>query len=244
MAIRTVGFDGDDTLWHNETIFADVQQRFKSILGTYADETAVAERLLGVEVANLGLFGYGIKGFTLSMIETAIELTEGRIPAAEIRRIVALGKEMLAHPVVLIDGVEDVIGALEGAVRLILVTKGDLFDQETKIARSGLADRFEAVEIVSEKDETTYRRVLARSGTEASEFLMVGNSMRSDILPVLDLGAQAAHIPYVVTWAHEAATVPAEAPPGFHALSSIREVPDLIDRVNAEPAGRTPATRA
>jgi len=232
----TVAFDADDTLWHSESVFEETHGRLVALLSPWVDAERLERTLLDTEARNLKTFGYGVKGFTLSMIETAIEITSARIGAAEIGAILKLGKAMMDHPVELIDGVAETLDALTpeataGRIRLIVITKGDLFHQESKVARSGLAERFESVEIVAEKDEATYRRILQRGGTAPDRFLMIGNSMRSDILPVLDLGGQAVHIPYRITWAHEAVSRPEVAPPGFHTLDSIREVPALVARL-------------
>lgn len=223
-----IAFDGDDTLWHNESLFSMTQERFRAVLTAHAGGMAPADldrRLLEAETRNLRYFGYGIKGFVLSMIETAVEVTEGSIPARDIRDLIDFGKAMLEHPVELLDGVAEVVGRLAAERPLLLITKGDLFDQESKVARSGLADHFRAVEVVSEKDPATYARVLARHGIAPARFLMVGNSVRSDILPVLALGAQAVHIPYHLTWAHEEAEAPAE---GYRRLDSLHGLPALL----------------
>ncbi|MCB9947749.1 MAG: HAD family hydrolase [Rhodospirillaceae bacterium] len=219
-----IGFDGDDTLWHNETIFSMTQDRFRDLMVRYVPETEVDDRLIARERANLRLFGYGVKGFMLSMIETAIEVTGERISAGDIQRIIDFGKTMLDHPVELLDGVEETIDRLARRFPLYLITKGDLFDQESKIARSGLAERFQRIEIVSEKDEATYAQVLERAGIAPGDFLMVGNSVRSDILPVLAIGGRAVHIPYHITWAHEVVPMP-DPQPGLTVLDSIRDLP-------------------
>ncbi|WP_207484635.1 HAD family hydrolase [Arenibaculum pallidiluteum] len=221
----TIGFDGDDTLWHNETLFSMTQERFRALLAEEVSPDDLDARLLDTERRNLEIFGYGIKGFVLSMIETAVEVSAERVPASDIRRILDFGKEMLRHPVELLDGVAETIEALSGRHDLLLITKGDLFDQESKIARSGLAEHFRGIEIVSEKDPETYRRVLARHGVGPERFVMVGNSVRSDILPVLALGARAVHVPYHVTWAHEQADPPAE---GYLRAASLADLPDLL----------------
>lgn len=220
-----VGLDGDDTLWHNETLFSMTQSRFREMLGGLVGGPELDERLLAAERANLRLFGYGIKGFVLSMIETAIEVTDGRVPARDIHRLIGFGKEMLEHPVELLEGVEEALDRLYADHDLILVTKGDLFDQESKLARSGLLPLFSAIEIVSEKDRETYARVLKRNGIDPARFVMVGNSVRSDILPVLAAGGRAIHVPYHLTWAIEEAEPPAD---GYLRAAAIREVPDLI----------------
>ncbi len=201
--IRVIAFDADDTLWHNEAYYRDAEAAFRRMLAAYHDEAWIQERLFATEMRNLGHFGYGIKSFVLSMIETAIELTEGRITGREIQAIVELGREMLAHPVDLLPQSRDCLETLQGRYRLMVITKGDLLDQEAKLARSGLDAFFSAVEVVSEKDEAIYRAILARHAISPSEFLMVGNSLRSDILPVVALGAQAVHVPYATTWIHE-----------------------------------------
>ena len=225
-APRVIGFDGDDTLWHSEIVFVDVEARYRELVQHHVPHADVGEALLATERRNLGVFGYGIKGFVLSMIETAIELTGGRITSAEVATIVGWGKEMLAHPVELLDGVAETVELLGDRHRLLLITKGDLFHQETKVARSGLAERFDAVEIVSEKDPSTYARVLDRHAVDAAEFLMVGNSVRSDVLPVIAIGGRAVHVPYVVTWDHEHVAGPAEE---FPTITSLAELPALVE---------------
>jgi len=224
-----VALDGDDTLWHNETLFVATHDRFRDLLSRHVEMSAQAidNLLLQVERRNLGVYGYGIKGFMLSMIETAIEVTQGRIPAEEIKSILDLGRQMLTHPVALIDGVEEVIAALRAdGHRIWLITKGDLFDQEAKIARSGIAERFDRIEIVSEKDEGVYQRLLDRHGVAATDFVMAGNSLRSDVLPVIAIGGQAFHVPYHVTWAHEVVTDHPEE--GFVTLDDLRDLPNLL----------------
>ena len=203
--IEVVALDADDTLWHSEVYFERTQRRFRELIQRYVDpDIDVDAALVAVEHRNLEVYGYGIKGFTLSMIEAAIEVTDGAIGTDEIDQIMASGRSMLDHPVDLIDGVDDTITRHRRAgYRLLMVTKGDLHHQERKIAASGLADRFERLEIVAEKDPLTYRRVIESTGVEPSSFCMVGNSVRSDVLPVLEVGGHAVHIPYHVTWAHE-----------------------------------------
>jgi len=227
MPITTVGLDADDTLWHNETIFRLTQARFLDLLSAHADTATTEARLAEVERRNLRLYGYGIKGFTLSMIETAMELCEGGAPAPVIREILAAGREMIAHPVETLPGVDETVAMLAETYRLVLITKGDLLDQERKLAASGLGDLFAAVEIVSEKDRGTYERVFARHGTGPDEAVMVGNSMKSDVLPALEAGAFAVHIPYHVTWAHELADAP-QHHARFGVLETITALPDWI----------------
>jgi len=227
MPITTVGLDADDTLWHNETIFRLTHARFVDLLDDHGDLETIETRLAEVERRNLRLYGYGVKGFTLSMIETAMELCDGGAPPEVVREILAAGREMLAHPVETLPGVDEVVAELAEKYRLVLVTKGDLLDQERKLAASGLGERFSAVEIVSEKDRGTYERVFARHGTGAAEAVMAGNSMKSDVLPAIEAGAFGVHIPYHVTWAHELADAP-EGHPRYVSLSRIGELPDWI----------------
>ena len=231
MRITTLGLDADDTLWHNETIFRLTQARFLDLL-TDHDNAVIAHRLAEVERRNLRLYGYGVKGFTLSMIETAMELCDGGAPPEVVREILAAGREMLAHPVETLPGVDEVVTELSEHYRLVLITKGDLLDQERKLAASGLGDRFAAVEIVSEKDRATYDRVFARHGTGAAEAVMAGNSMKSDVLPAIAAGAFGVHIPYHVTWAHELADAPVNEP-RYVSLARIDELPDWIAAIEA-----------
>ena len=223
MSITTVGLDADDTLWHNETVFRLTQARFLELL-TGHDNAAIEARLAEVELRNLRLYGYGVKGFTLSMIETAMEMCGGDPPAGAVREILAAGREMLAHPVETLPGVDEALARLSERYRLVLITKGDLLDQERKLAASGLGELFAAVEIVSEKDRTTYERVFARHGTGAAEAVMAGNSMKSDVLPALEAGSYAALIPFHLVWAHEDAPLPTDNP-RFAELPSLAELP-------------------
>jgi putative hydrolase of the HAD superfamily len=228
MPITVVGLDGDDTLWHNETRFNVTQGEFRELLHGHVPDADVDKHLAEAEMRNLGVYGYGVKSFTLSMIETAIQLTEGRIPASDLEVILGWGKRMLMQPTELLEGVEPALLELSDRYDLLLVTKGDLFDQESKLARSGLADLFLGVEIVSEKNVGSYRGILQRRGIKVGEFVMVGNSLRSDIVPVLELGARAVHIPYHVTWHHE--HVPEESLPrsGWYRLEKIAELSPLL----------------
>jgi putative hydrolase of the HAD superfamily len=233
--IEVVAFDGDDTLWHSESHFVDAHQRFCELLAPYVDDARVIdEQVIATERANLALYGYGSKAFTLSLIETAITLTRGRITSREISTILELGKRLLDHPIELLDGVAEVVDEVAATGRrLIVVTKGDLFHQEAKVAGSGLADRFDRVEIVSEKDVPTYRRVIAAAGVEPEQFFMIGNSVKSDVLPVVELGGHAAHLPYTYTWEFEHVPGVNGSQNGYHDLTSIRELPALIEQVAA-----------
>jgi putative hydrolase of the HAD superfamily len=224
---RVIAFDGDDTLWRNEDHFKLSQARFQDILSAHVDLDIVglSDRLLETERRNLALYGYGVKSFVLSMIETAIQVTDGRIPASDLERLLRLGHHMLAHPVELIDGAKETLLALRARDHeLWLITKGDLFDQESKIARSGLSPLFDRIEIVSEKDEATYQRLLDRHGVEPVEFAMVGNTLRSDVLPVVALGGQAFHVPYHTTWAHEVVDIHSSEAEAFVVLDQISDI--------------------
>lgn len=224
----TIGFDADDTLWHNEVIFERTHERYRALLAHYHDGPTVDRMLFAVEMRNLELYGYGIKGFTLSAIETAIELTRGKISAEEIRQLLSLGQDMLAHPVDLLDGVVETLDLLAPTYRLVLITKGDLRDQERKLGKSGLGAHFHHVEILSEKDAGSYQRLFKRHAIDPAKFLMVGNSLKSDILPVLALGGAGAHIPYHITWEAEHAEAPADQPGRLFKLRHMRELPDVV----------------
>jgi putative hydrolase of the HAD superfamily len=205
-SIKMVGFDADDTLWRSQDYFDQAQRDFEDIVGRYVNGDArTSDRLYAVEKANLSVFGYGVKGMALSMIEAAIEITGGRISAADVHRIVALAKELLRHPVELLPGVRQAVEAVAGDVPVVLITKGDLFHQEAKVRDSGMSGLFRRIEIVSEKDVPTYRRLLEEFAIAPDEFVMVGNSLRSDIAPVLELGGWGVHLPYHLTWVHERA---------------------------------------
>ncbi len=224
----TIGFDADDTLWHNETIFERVHARYRTLLAHYHDAATVDRMLFATEMRNLELYGYGVKGFTLSAIETAIALTAGKISASEIQQLIALGQEMLAHPVDVLPGIPEILAGLAPAYRLLVITKGDLRDQERKLARSGLATHFRHVEILSEKDVSSYAALFRRHAIAPARFLMVGNSLKSDILPVLALGGAGAHVPYPITWAAERVEAAPEASGRFFTLKSALELPGVI----------------
>jgi len=201
--ITTIAFDADDTLWHTERIFIDTKDKYKKLLAEYVDGDWIEQHLDETETNNIKHFGYGVKGFTLSMIETACELTEGRITGDKIKEIIGFAKEMLGAPIDVLEGVRETIEELAGKYRLMVITKGDLLDQETKLARSGLGDYFDAFEIVPRKDAKIYKYVMRRHEIAPDEFLMVGNSLKSDVLPVLEAGARAVFVPYETEWFHE-----------------------------------------
>ncbi|MBB6242560.1 HAD family hydrolase [Rhodanobacter sp. MP1X3] len=206
--LQLIGFDGDDTLWHSEDYYQQANATFATIVGRYVDlaDGRVQADMLTTEQRNLKLFGYGAKGMTLSMVETAIAMTDKRITAADIHQIVELGKSVLQHPVELLPGIREAVEQVAAQYTVVLITKGDLFHQEKKVAQSGLADLFQRIEIVSEKNAATYRRVLGEFKLQPAQFAMVGNSLRSDIEPVVRLGGWGVHLPYHVTWAHELET--------------------------------------
>jgi putative hydrolase of the HAD superfamily len=223
-SIKIIAFDADDTLWVNQSHYDEIEEKFAELLGDYLPPEEVSRRLLEVETRNMALFGYGAKAFMLSMVETAIELTDGRISGREIQRIIKKGKEMLSRPVQLFDGVAHVLDSLEEDYALMVLTKGDLLDQESKIARSGLNRYFQYVEIVSDKKPENYSRILERHGLQPEEFVMIGNSLRSDILPVLELGAYAIHIPAERIWQHERVAEVEVADKQFMRLDNISQV--------------------
>ncbi|GAB3509450.1 HAD family hydrolase [Pseudoxanthomonas daejeonensis] len=231
--IRLVGFDGDDTLWRSEDYYRTAEKQYEEIIGRYIDlhDARTLRHLLEVERRNLRIFGYGVKGMTLSMIEAAIELTDGRIAARDLQQVVEIGRATLQHPVELIEGIREAVTAIAAELPVVLVTKGDLFHQESKIASSGLADLFPRIEIVSEKDPPTYARVLGEFGIDASQFIMVGNSLRSDIEPVVRLGGWGVHVPYALTWAHEAEHGLAEAHPRVRSVESAAHLPQAVREI-------------
>lgn len=224
--LTTICFDADDTLWHNERFFRLTQDRFADLLRDHADSDHLAERLLAAERRNIGHYGFGIKGFTLSMIETALEVTDRRVPGSVIAEIIAAGQEMLSHPIELLPGARETVEALCGEFTLLLVTKGDLLDQERKLAQSGLGDVFDGVEIVSDKTAEVYASIFARHGEGAAQAMMVGNSLRSDIVPAITAGGWAVFVPHDLTWEVEHDEAP-ETHPRFRRIADLGELPDL-----------------
>ncbi len=206
--LTTIGLDADDTLWENEQFFRLTQERFTALMAPYAEADHLHDRLLAAERRNLGHYGFGIKGFVLSMIETALEIGGQDLPASVIRELIDAGQDMLRHPIQLLPEVETTVQALSRDFTLVLITKGDLLDQERKLAQSGLGDYFDAVEILSEKSAAAYARIFARHGAGAERAMMVGNSLRSDVLPALEAGSWGVHVPHAVTWALEQAPRP------------------------------------
>jgi putative hydrolase of the HAD superfamily len=228
--LTTIGFDADDTLWQNEQFYQMTQARFLELLRDHADPKQLPDRLLTVMMRNIGTYGFGIKSFTLSMVETAIEVTEGRAPASVISDILASGREMARHPVETLPLARETLAALKERYRLVLITKGDLFDQERKIAESGLGELFEAVEIVSDKNRATYERVFARHGDGPARSMMIGNSLKSDILPAIAAGSWGVYVPHDLTWAYELAEAP-EGEARFRQIAHLGEVAGLIDEI-------------
>jgi putative hydrolase of the HAD superfamily len=226
-----IAFDADDTLWHNETLYAEAQRKLKELLSRYADGEMVAQWLYEKEMSNLQYYGYGIKSFTLSMIETAVELTEGKIQGSEVLKIIGFAKEMLTSEVQLFEHAEETVCEVAKSYELMMVTKGDLLDQQSKLSRSGLGDYFRYVEVVSQKTQRTYEALLAKYRIKPQRFLMVGNSLKSDILPVLALGGTAVYIPFHITWAHEAVDSQRIGHDGYYELEHLGQLLQLIERL-------------
>jgi putative hydrolase of the HAD superfamily len=226
-----IAFDADDTLWHNEILYSDAQNKLATLLAAYTDSETVIQRLYETEMSNLELYGYGAKSFTLSMIETAIKLSEGKIPGSEIKKIIGFAREMLTSKTQLLEHVETTIRELAQSYQLMVITKGDLLDQQAKLDRSRLGDYFQHVEVVSDKSPATYKALLAKYGFEVQDFLMVGNSLKSDILPVLALGGRAVYIPYHTTWAHEAVDSKPVEHNGYYELEHIGQLSQLLERL-------------
>lgn len=227
MNIKIIAFDADDTLWHNENYFQEAEHRFCELLENYLPIHSTERELLHTEISNIQLYGYGVKAFMLSMIETAIRISDKTLPVEAVEKIIAIGKELLEKPVELIDGVEDVLKFTHGRYRLVMATKGDLLDQERKLKKSGLEKYFHHIEIMSEKAEGDYQKLIRHLDIPPEEFLMIGNSIKSDVLPVLNLGGHAFHIPYHITWGHEKVEAKIENEK-FQQLISIRDVKDML----------------
>jgi len=222
-----IGFDADDTLWQNEAFFRLTQDRFATLMADHSAPDPLHDRLLAAERRNLGRYGFGVKGFVLSMIETAIEVTAGRVPGSVIGEIIAAGRELLDHPVELLPHARQALEALAVDYRVVLITKGDLLDQERKLAQSGLGDLFDAVEIVSDKTPAVYAAIFARHGDGADRAMMVGNSLRSDVVPVIAAGGWGVHVPHGLTWALEQAEAPLDHA-RFHTLTDLAALPALV----------------
>jgi len=226
--IKKIGFDADDTLWVNEIYFRETERKFYDLIAPFADSKKAEAELYHTEMRNMDIYGYGVKAFILSVIETAISISDGKVSPEKIKQIVNLGKEQLLKPVELLDGVEDTLNALVGSYELILITKGDLLDQERKLAASGLEHLFHHVEIMSDKTEKEYSKLLKHLDIMPEEFLMVGNSLRSDITPPLALGSYAVHVPCNTTWIHETIKEPI-VNPRFYSVETLWDVISLLE---------------
>ncbi len=234
MKLKTICFDADDTLWENEQFFRQTQERFARLLADYTSPDHLAQRLLEAERRNLGHYGYGIKGFVLSMIETALDVTEEKVPASVIRSLVEFGQEMLRHPIELLPHVRDTIKALSQEHFLLLVTKGDLLDQERKLAQSGLGDLFDGVEILSEKTPSAYKQVFHRHATQPANAMMVGNSLRSDVVPALEVGSWGVYCPHDLNWELEEAPIPT-GHKRFAQIKHLGALPEIIQQIQRTP---------
>ncbi|MGF9693277.1 HAD family hydrolase [Rhizobium sp. 0TCS1.26] len=228
--LTVIGFDADDTLWQNEQYYRLTETQFRELLTDFAEGDRVSERLLEAEKRNLAHYGFGIKGFTLSMIETALEITNGKVPTEVIGKILAIGRDLLSHPVECLPHARETLEALRGRFFLVMITKGDLFDQERKLAQSGLGDFFDAVEIVSEKSATTYRGIFGKHGEGPERAMMIGNSLKSDVVPALAAGAWGVFVPHELTWILEHVEKPADAP-RFREIGTLGELGGLIDDI-------------
>lgn len=222
--IKTIGFDADDTLWVNETYFRETEEKFAELLEGYETKNKIDQELFKMEIKNLALYGYGVKGFVLSMIESALDLSNYQIKQQTISKILDLGKAMISKPVELLEGVENVLETLASKYRLIVLTKGDLLDQERKLEKSGLSKYFHHIEVLSDKKESNYKNLLEHLEIEVSEFLMVGNSLKSDVIPIVNIGAQAIHVPFHTTWVHEMVSIEEEKANGHLKLNSIGDM--------------------
>ena len=231
VTLTAIGLDADDTLWHNERFFRLTEERFIALLADYAQPDDLAERLLDAERRNLERYGYGIKGFTLSMIETALQVTENRVPGEVIAELIAAGQDMLRHPIELLPGAEETVRALAAEYRILLITKGDLIDQERKLAQSGLGDLFDGVEIVSEKTVAVYRDIFSGRGVAPETAMMVGNSLKSDVNPAIEAGGWGVFVPCELPWALEAADAPV-GHPRFREVADLSVVPDVVAAIN------------
>ncbi|WP_396633863.1 HAD family hydrolase [Maribacter sp. R86514] len=225
--INVIGFDADDTLWVNETYFRDTEDKFANLLEKYETKNKIDQELFRTEIKNLDLYGYGIKGFVLSMVECALELSNNQVSSKTISALLDLGKDMITQPVELLDGVEDVLKSLNDKYRLIVLTKGDLLDQERKLERSGLSEYFHHVEVLSDKKEKNYSDLLEHLQIAPSEFLMIGNSLKSDVLPLVELGARAIHVPFHTTWEHEEVKGPIENK-GYMTISTLTDILEYV----------------
>ena len=229
--LSTIAFDADDTLWHSERVFRLTEERFAALLADYVGTDGLSQRLLEIEKRNLQYYGFGRKGFVLSMIETAIDVTDGKVPTAILRDLIDLGRDMAAHPIEILPDVRETLESLAQRYRVLLITKGDLLDQEQKLARSGFGELFQAVEIVSDKSPLTYQRIFTRHGDGPERSMMVGNSLKSDVVPAIEVGSWGIFIPHPLTWAHEHMEAPKDAP-RFRQIERIGELASLLPEID------------
>jgi putative hydrolase of the HAD superfamily len=229
--LTTIAFDADDTLWHSERVFKLTEQRFAALLADHVESDGLSQRLLETEKRNLQYYGFGRKGFVLSMIETAIDVTDGKVPTAILKDLIDLGRDMAAHPIEILPDVRETLAAVADRYRILLITKGDLLDQEQKLARSGLGELFQAVEIVSDKSPLTYQRIFTRHGDGPERSMMVGNSLKSDVVPALEVGSWGIFIPHPLTWAHEHMDAPTDAT-RFRQIERIGELSGLLIEID------------
>ncbi len=226
--IKVIAFDADDTLWVNETYFREAEETFAELISKYETKNKIDQELFKTEIKNLEIYGYGIKGFVLSMVECALELSNYKLPQKSIEKILNIGKEMLAQPIELLDGVEEVLSSLQGKYKLIVATKGDLLDQEKKLEKSNLLKYFHHIEVMSDKKEKDYLKLIEHLEIEPSELLMIGNSLKSDVLPLVALGASAIHIPFHTTWAHEEVTTEEANDASYKTISKITDIQKFL----------------
>ena len=226
--IKVIAFDADDTLWVNETYFRDAEHQFAKLLTAFETENKIEQELFKTEIRNLGLYGYGVKGFMLSMVECALEISNNNLNPMLLNDILNIGKEMLEKPIELLDGVEEVLKELQGKYKLIVATKGDLLDQERKLEKSGLMQYFHHIEVMSEKKESDYKKLLSHLDIETNELLMIGNSLKSDVLPLIKIGASAIHVPFHTTWAHEEVSAIEQSTTDYKTVTSITEILKLV----------------
>jgi putative hydrolase of the HAD superfamily len=227
MNLKVIAFDADDTLFVNEPYFQETEQKFCALMSDYLSEQGLSQELFKTEVDNLNLYGYGIKGYTLSMIEAAMKISNNTLSVEAIERIIVFGKELLQRPIELLDGVEETLKALQGKYKLVVATKGDLKDQRRKLHDSGLGAYFHHIEVMSDKQEKDYSDLLNRLEIKPKEFFMIGNSLKSDVLPVLGIGGYAVHVPYHTTWEHEKIHHKVEHP-NFRTLEKISDVLEIL----------------
>ena len=226
--IKVIAFDADDTLWVNETYFREAEHQFAKLLSKYETENKIDQELFRTEIKNLEIYGYGVKGFVLSMVECALELSNYNVNQKTIEAILNIGKEMIEKPIELLDGVEEVLKKLQGKYKLIVATKGDLLDQERKLEKSNLLKYFHHIEVMSDKKENDYQKLIKHLDIHPSELLMIGNSLKSDVLPLIEVGASAIHVPFHTTWVHEEVSNEVSSKSDYYTLINIKEVLSLL----------------